>query len=85
MSLCLLVINHCLTLYRTDNTRAPFSPLKINSSTSDVLTIAGQENEILLTQLQRKVQSEWSMSGVFTGKRGIESGNLSKKINVAGR
>ena len=79
MSLCLLVINHCLTLYRTDNARVPFSPLKINSSTSDVLTIAGQENEILLTQLQRKVQSECSMSGVFTGERGIESGNLSKK------
>ena len=79
MSLCLLVINHCRTLYRTDNARVPFSPLKINSSTSDVLTIAGQENEILLTQLQRKVQSECSMSGVFTGERGIESGNLSKK------
>lgn len=79
MCLCLCVINHCLTLYRTHKARAPFGPLKINSSTSDVLTIAGQENEILLTQLQHKVQSEWSMSGVLQGKGEQKVGICQKK------
>lgn len=46
---------------------SPSSQLKINSSTSDVLTIAGQENEILLTQLQHKAKSDESMSGVLEG------------------
>lgn len=47
--LCPGVINHCPAPYRTHNAGAPFSPLKINPSVSDVLTMAGQENEILLS------------------------------------
>lgn len=81
MCLCLCVINHCLTLYRTHNARAPFSPLKINSSSSDVLTIAGQENDSVTYSAAVRVVHVWC----FTGERGAESGNLSKKKkNVAG-
>lgn len=73
--LCLCVINHCLTLYRTHNARALFTPLKINSSTSDMLTILRRENcSILLTQLQHKELSERYMCGVLQGRG--ESGNL---------
>lgn len=66
--LCLWAIHHCLILlYRTHNAWASFSPLKINPTTSDVLTIAGQGNEILLTQLQQKAQSESPRSAVIQG------------------
>lgn len=78
--LCLCVINHCLTLYRTHNARALFTPLKINSSTSDMLTILRRENcSILLTQLQQKKLPERYMCSVLQGRG--ESGNL--KMNVA--
>lgn len=48
--LCPCVINHCLFLYRTHNGWVSFSQLKINSSWSDSLTIAGWENKIVLRQ-----------------------------------
>lgn len=78
--LCLCVINHCLTLYRTHNARALFTPLKINSSTSDMLTILRRENcSTLLTQLQQKKLPERYMCSVLQWRG--ESGNL--KMNVA--
>lgn len=73
--LCLCVINHCLFLYRTHNGRVSFSQLKINSSWSDSLTIAGQENKIVLRQMQHNAQWDQSVTGVIVGngcwKRGI--------------
>ena len=69
------VINHCLTPYRTHNAWASFSPLRINSSPSDVLTMVGQEDDsISLARPQREEQWEWSMPGA-----GGESGNLSRE------
>lgn len=65
--LCLCVIHHCLFLYRTHNGRVSFSQLKINSSWSDSLTIAGQENKIVLRQMQHNVQWDQLVTGVVVG------------------
>lgn len=65
--LCLHVINHCLFLYRTHNGRVSLSQLKINSSWSDSLTMAGRENKIVLSQRRHNVQWDQSGTGVVLG------------------
>lgn len=77
--LCLCVINHCLFLYRTFNGRASFSQLKINSSWSDSLTIAGRENKIVLRQLKHTVLWDQSVTVVLLGNGWWKTGICHKK------
>lgn len=81
VSLCLCVINQCLTLYRTHNTSASFSLLKINSSTSDVPTIGGQENDSYSLRYNIKLSQSGQWLVFYRGKGSRKWGFVKEKCS----